>query len=166
MLLSFYLVPTTPACTWWNHPEEYLSSGKFESTHPSRTNVKSVNFFMESSQSCAATLTHYSTKPLTTGADFDPLHLLICVCSYLFIWFQRLQHARGGTTQKNIFHLGNWSQLIHPGPTSSRSIFFMEASQSCATTLTHYSTKLLTTGADFDPLHLLIALAGDVHPSP
>ena len=33
-------------------------------------------------------------------------------------------------------------------------------------TLTHYSTEQLTTGSDFDPLLLLLALAGDVHPNP
>ena len=33
-------VPTTPACTWWNRPEEDPSSSKLESTHPSRTSVK------------------------------------------------------------------------------------------------------------------------------
>ena len=33
------MVPTTPACTWWNRPEEDLS------THPSRTVVKSIEFF-------------------------------------------------------------------------------------------------------------------------
>ena len=38
-------VPTTPACTWWNRPEEVLSSGKSESTHPSKTVVKSIEFF-------------------------------------------------------------------------------------------------------------------------
>ena len=38
-------VPTTPACTWWNRPEEDLSSGKSESNHPSRTVVKSIEFF-------------------------------------------------------------------------------------------------------------------------
>ena len=38
-------VPTTPACTWWNRPEEDLSSGKSESTHPSRTVVKSIEVF-------------------------------------------------------------------------------------------------------------------------
>ena len=31
---------TTPACTWWNRPEEDLSSGKSESTHPPKTVVK------------------------------------------------------------------------------------------------------------------------------
>ena len=36
-------IPTTPACTWWNRPEEDNSSGKLESTHPSRTSVKSVH---------------------------------------------------------------------------------------------------------------------------
>ena len=44
VLLSI-LVPTTPACTWWNRPEEDLSSGKSESTHPSRTVVKSIEVF-------------------------------------------------------------------------------------------------------------------------
>ena len=39
------LVPTTPACTWWNRPEEDLSSGKSESTHPSRTVVKLIEVF-------------------------------------------------------------------------------------------------------------------------
>ena len=33
--------------------------------------------------------------------------------------FQRLPPARGGTAQKKILHLANWSQLIHPGPASS-----------------------------------------------
>ena len=66
-------------------------------------------------------------------------------------WLKRLPPARGGTAQRKIFHLANWSQLIHPGPSSSRSSFFMESSQSCAATLTHYSTELLTTGPDYDP---------------
>ena len=38
-------VPTTPACTWWNRPEKDNSSGKLESTHPSRTSVKSDQVF-------------------------------------------------------------------------------------------------------------------------
>ena len=38
-------VPTTSACTWWNRPEEDISSGKSESTHPSRTVVKSIEVF-------------------------------------------------------------------------------------------------------------------------
>ena len=42
----------------------------------------------------------------------------------------------------------------------------MESSQSCAATLTHYSTEPLATGPDYDPLLLLLALAGDVHPNP
>ena len=45
-------------------------------------------------------------------------------------------------------------------------VFFMESSQSYAATLTHYSTEPLTTGPDYDPLLLLLALAGDVHPNP
>ena len=44
--MSWLLIfPTTPACTWWNRPEEYNSSGKLESTHPSRTSVKSDQGF-------------------------------------------------------------------------------------------------------------------------
>ena len=75
------------------------------------------------------------------------------------------QQQRGGTAQK-IFHLANWSQLIHPGPSLSRSRFFMESSQLYAATLTYYSTEPLTTGPDYDPLLLLLAIAGDVHPNP
>ena len=42
---NYVNVPTTPACTWWNHPEEDPSSGKLESTHPSRTSVKFAKIF-------------------------------------------------------------------------------------------------------------------------
>ena len=77
--------------------------------------------------------------------------------------FQRLPPARSGTDQRKIFHLANWSQLIHPGPSSSRSKFFMESSQLYAATLIHYSTEPPTTGPDYDPLLLLFSLAGDVH---
>ena len=42
----------------------------------------------------------------------------------------------------------------------------MELSQLYAATLTHYSTEMLTTGPIYDPLLLLLALAGDVHPNP
>ena len=44
--------------------------------------------------------------------------------------------------------------------------FLMESSQLYAATLTHYSTEPLTTGPDYDPLLLLLALADDVHPNP
>ena len=60
-----------------DRPEKDISSGKLKSTHPFRTIVKSIDFFMESSQLYAATLTHYSTEPLTTGPDYDPLLLLL-----------------------------------------------------------------------------------------
>ena len=80
--------------------------------------------------------------------------------------FQRLPPARGGTAQRKIFHLANRSQLIHPEPSSSRSRLFMESSQLYAATPTHYSTEPLTTGPNYDPLLLLLALAGDVHPNP
>ena len=43
--MSDSVVPTTPTCTWWNRPEEDNSSGKLESTHPSRTSVKSDQVF-------------------------------------------------------------------------------------------------------------------------
>ena len=42
----------------------------------------------------------------------------------------------------------------------------MELSQSFTATLTHYSTEPLTTGPDYDPLFLLLSLAGDVHSKP
>ena len=42
----------------------------------------------------------------------------------------------------------------------------MESSQLYAATLTHYSTEPLITGPDYDPLFLLLALVGDVHPNP
>ena len=52
------------ACTWWNRPETDPSSGKLESTNPSRTSVKSDQGFLVSSQSCVSTLTHYSSELL------------------------------------------------------------------------------------------------------
>ena len=58
------------------------------------------------------------------------------------------------------------NSFIHPGPSSSRSTFFMESSQLCAATLTHYSAESLTTGTEYAPLLLLLALPGDVHPNP
>ena len=42
----------------------------------------------------------------------------------------------------------------------------MELIQTYATTLTHYSTEPLITGPDYDPLLLLLFLAGDVHLNP
>ena len=48
-----------------------------ESTHPFETSVKLIKFFLWSRVSSA--LAHYSTKPLTTGPDFDPLVLLIAL---------------------------------------------------------------------------------------
>ena len=53
------------------------------------------------------------------------------------LWFQRLPPARGGTAQTKILHLANWSQLIHPGPASSMTKFFLVSSQSCVSTLPH-----------------------------
>ena len=34
---------------------------------------------------------------------------------HIVTWFQRLPHARGGTAQKKILHLANWSQLMTTG---------------------------------------------------
>ena len=74
------------------------------------------------------------------------------ICKWLYVphgdeedksRFQRLPPARGGTAQKKIIHLANWSQLIHPGPASSLTKFFLVSSQSCVSTLTHYSSELL-----------------------
>ena len=45
--------------------------------------------------------------------------------------FQRLPPARGGTAQKKIIHMANWSQLIHPGPASSLTKVFLLSSKSC-----------------------------------
>ena len=42
----------------------------------------------------------------------------------------------------------------------------MESSQLYAAMLTHYSTEPLTTGPNYGPLPLLLALSGDVHPNP
>ena len=39
------LVPTSPACRWWNHPEEDLASSKLESTPPTKTVVKLIEVF-------------------------------------------------------------------------------------------------------------------------
>ena len=63
-----------------NRPEEGLSSGKLESTHPSRTVTKSIKFYLfKYSQSYAATRTHYSPEPMTTGPDYDTLLLLLAL---------------------------------------------------------------------------------------
>ena len=45
-----------------DRPEDDPSFGKLESTHPSRTSVKSDQGFLVSSQSCVSTLTHYSSE--------------------------------------------------------------------------------------------------------
>ena len=48
------------------------------------------------------------------------------------VMFQRLPPARGGTAQRKILHLANWSQLIHPGPASSMTkFFFVSVNHAC-----------------------------------
>ena len=71
------------------------------------------------------------------------IEYLTALFNYSVTWFQRLPPARGGTAQKKIIHLANWSQLIHPGPASSLTKVFLVSSQSCVSTLTHYSSELL-----------------------
>ena len=61
---------------------------------------------------------------------FALLMLFLCVIWHT-MWFQRLPPARGGTAQKKIIHLANWSQLIHPGPASSLTKVFLVSSKSC-----------------------------------
>ena len=80
LLKPTYFDYTWHQMIWFQRPEEDLSSGKLESTHSSRTVVKSFEFFfMKSSRLYAATLTHYSTEPLTTGPDYDPQLLLLAL---------------------------------------------------------------------------------------
>ena len=57
-----FWISTTPTCTWWNRPEEELSSDK-----------------LKSSQLYATTPTHYSTEPLTTEPNYDPLLLMLAL---------------------------------------------------------------------------------------
>ena len=61
-------------------------------------------------------------KPIT-GTAFADLSAAYDTVNHR-LRFQRLPPARGGTAQKNIIHLANWSQLIHPGPASSLTKFF------------------------------------------
>ena len=49
------------------HPHH--GNGKLESTHPSRTSVKSDQGFLVSSQSCMSMLTHYSVRAATTSTS-------------------------------------------------------------------------------------------------
>ena len=75
-----------------------------------------------------------------------------------FISFKRLPHARGGTAQKKIINLANWSPLIHSGPASSRprlcgvesvvrsnadSLLNRAATTSTTGTLNYFTTDLI-----------------------
>ena len=64
-----------------------------KSTHPSRTNVKSIKVFMELIQSCAATLTHYSTDRQGTPVRSDSITSLAKVPATC------VQDARNGYNQ-------------------------------------------------------------------
>ena len=57
----------------------------------------------------------------------------------------------------------NLHQKYCPSRTVVKSI---EVFYGVESVVTHYSTAPLTTGPDYDPLLLLLALAGDVHPNP
>ena len=59
-----------------------------------------------------------------------------------------------------------WQIGVNLSIQERRRGFIMESSQLYAAMLTHYSTEPLTTGPDYDPLLLLLALSGDVHPNP
>ena len=95
-------VPTTPACMWWNRPEEDNSSGKLESTHPSRTSVKSDQGFfgVESVMRvnaasllirAAATSTSVTLNDLTT--DLIMANNNNNIVTYAW-WFQEPDHTR------------------------------------------------------------------------
>ena len=58
-------------------------------------------------QHCIQYITNISLSVLTGDVN---AHFTL-----LYYWFQRLPPARGGTAQRKIFHLANWSQLIHFG---------------------------------------------------
>ena len=45
--------------------------------------------------------------------------MFICCSGHLVV-----QLLQGGTAQRKILHLANWSQLIHPGPASSMTKYF------------------------------------------
>ena len=146
--------------------EKMSDNGGKLSEMSKRDNLTLLNTFFKHS------ITHMTTwtspkQPITPRRNIYRNQIDICIATNDRRGrFQRLPPARGGTAQRKIFHLANWSQHIHPGPSSSRSRFFMESSQLYAATLTHFSTEPLTTGPDYDPLLLLLALAGDVHPNP
>ena len=76
--MELYLkVPTTPACTWWNRPEKDPSSGKLGSTHPSKTVIKSIEFFygVESVvRGNADSLLNWRTIGAHKMASIDHLH--------------------------------------------------------------------------------------------
>ena len=71
-------------------------------------------------QSCCTLSISASYHVFVYGRYCNP-DLFVCVCRTCICLdiTSRLPPARGGTVQKKIFHLANWSQLIHPGPASS-----------------------------------------------
>ena len=67
-------------------------------------------------------------KCVMCGSDLQRGHSGDVVCLRRFCL--NITHARGGIAEKKIVHLAKCSQLIHPGPASSRPRF-LESSQSC-----------------------------------
>ena len=92
--------------------------------------------------------------------------LLIQLLIALVTWSPVNDSASSRDIRLHVVEPPRGRSFTHPGPSSGRSRFFMESSQLCVATLTHYSTEPLTTGPVYDPLLLLFALAGDVHPNP
>ena len=117
-------VPTTPVCTWWNRPEKDPSSGKLESTHPSRTSVKSDQGFLGDESvmrinvdslliRAATTSTSGTLNDLTTDLIMaNNNSIRRCTHSYFLI------NCNG---RRNIFCIVFFLQ--RPGPLSSQSRF-------------------------------------------
>ena len=113
-----------------------------------RCTLKDMNLLIVHNKTCS------SSGVLHKTSRYDMLESFSCLWTHhnttlddiIQDRFQRLPPARGGTAQKKIINLANWSQLIHPGPASSLTKVFLVSSQSCVSTLTHYSSELLLPG--------------------
>ena len=89
--------------------------------------------------------------------------------------FQRLPPARGGTAQKKIIHLANWSQLIHPGPASgffgvesvmrvnADSLLIRAAATSTSGTLIDLTTDLIMANNNNNMVaHMMVPTPGTI----